>query len=78
MPTNFNVDRAMAVIRNEHRKLLTLTFTNHFIYSGQFLPKRGKPSSAVSRAQRIAILTHQMPPTHLVCRSIASRAMEPT
>ncbi|GLA42173.1 hypothetical protein AnigIFM63309_010501 [Aspergillus niger] len=40
MPTNFNVDRALAVIRNEHRKLLTLTFTNHFIYSGQFLPKR--------------------------------------
>ncbi|PWY65453.1 PEBP-like protein [Aspergillus eucalypticola CBS 122712] len=40
MPTNFNVDRAMAVIRNEHRKLLTLTFSSHFIYPGQFVSKR--------------------------------------
>ncbi|GAT31047.1 citrate synthase [Aspergillus luchuensis] len=44
MPTNFNVDRAMAVIRNEHRKLLTLTFSSHFIYPGQFVSKRGKSS----------------------------------
>ncbi|GKZ25498.1 hypothetical protein AbraIFM66951_001037 [Aspergillus brasiliensis] len=40
MPTSFNVDRALTIIRNEYRKVLGLTFSNHYIYPGQFVDKR--------------------------------------